>query len=178
MRRFIALSVVLTLLAVPQARLSAQDLPIFSRWANDSKFGPAVPCRIEPYFTPPNATHSQAAAIWALSRKKPFFPFSGSFRRAEAGCLQVGPITLNGHKWYLQDVRALTPYGKCENEGAKYCHVSTLRICSTTYSSSDQPIEGTETPQATLARRGPFGGKIGPGGCEKLWYFESNPPLP
>ena len=89
----------------------------------------------------------------------PFFGFNGDPTVTSFSCQQIGPFqSLNTPHgpWFMQNVKGLKPK-KCQ--GTTPCRVNAVRMCS---------LNDQHGPNPT----GPFGGGVGPAGCEALWTEE------
>lgn len=172
--RTIFLSILACGLACP-APAQAQSTDAFKAWeALTNK--PVVPCRLKPYWFPWDTFPEIAKKSQEESERVPYFGFNGT----PEACQQSGPFRLKAllndrlhfppsdDVWYVQNITKIIP-PKC-NVVAYPCAVRTVRICSTKYVwPDDLRRPGTRQP---LARTGPFGGPLGRGGCEKLWFEE------
>ena len=100
----------------------------------------------------------------AQQATNPYFPFNGDPTVAGFGCQQVGPFhSLNTPHgpWFMQNVRGLEPTSCAQPN----CRTNTVRMCS---------LKAAGLPNVT----GPFGGPVGPAGCEKLWVETYQLPSP
>jgi hypothetical protein len=92
----------------------------------------------------------------------PFFAFNGDATVPNFSCQQIGPFpSLNTPHgpWFMQNVKGLKPKS-CKQLNP--CRVNAARMCS---------LNSNHGPSPT----GPFGGGIGPAGCEALWTEEVAP---
>ena len=125
---------------------AAQSAPSFAAWA-----------------TGLGKTVYQCPTAPVSSVQNPYFGFNGNPAVAGFSCQQVGPFSLNGKSWFVQNVNGLKPPAPPGCKTAQpYCRVNNLRLCSLHY------VAFPASPQV----HGPFGGPIGPKGCEKLWSEE------
>jgi hypothetical protein len=139
-----------TAMAATPGPAAAQPVTSFSAWTTDlGKVAQTCPTAD----VPP-----------AQQATNPYFKFNGDPTVAGFGCQQVGPFpSLNTPHgpWFMQNVKGLKPNG-C---GPASCRTNAVRMCS---------LKAAGLPNVT----GPFGGVVGPAGCEKLWVEEYQAPAP
>lgn len=136
---------------------SAQSTAGFTAWGQG--LGKTVhPCPVTPQPSPP---------LPPSNNSNPYFGFNGNPAVTGFACQQVGWFDTSGGHWFMQNIHGLAPTGapaSCIHPQPS-CRVNTVRLCN--WSKVDKP---SNPP-------GPFGGVVGPKGCEKLWTDEYPSPL-
>lgn len=107
-----------------------------------------------------------AAVPPAQNATNPWFDFNGAFAIPGFSCQQIGsfPSLNTPHgPWFMQNVKGLRPPACLTFH--PYCRANSVRMCS---------VKAIGRTNLT----GPFGGTVGPKGCEKLWDEEYTSAVP
>jgi hypothetical protein len=147
-----AASVLLASVLAAPTPASAQSAAAFTAWGQS--LGKTVhQCPTTPVPLPPKPQPPPPQ-----NNSNPNFGFNGTTSVSSFACQQVGWFDLSGGHWFMQNIQGLLPPSCAHPQPS--CRVNTVRVCSWNRigSSSNAP--------------GPFGGTVGPFGCEKLWSEE------